>query len=72
MDTNVLSRSDMDTLIAIQKEVQTALHDEEFSNLLEYTEKLNEKFIANNISPGGCADLLAVTLFIDSLFPGDI
>ena len=29
--------------------------------------ELDRQFIARNLSPGGCADLLAVTLFLDSL-----
>ena len=34
---------------------------------LEQVAKLDRQFIERNLSPGGCADLLAVTLFLDSL-----
>ena len=33
----------------------------------EQIARLDQQFIARNLSPGGCADLLAVTLFLDSL-----
>lgn len=32
-------------------------------------EELDDAFIARNLSPGGCADLLAVTLFLAELYP---
>lgn len=35
--------------------------------LAAQTEALDDAFIARNLSPGGCADLLAVTLFLDRL-----
>jgi len=34
---------------------------------VEAIEKLDDAFIRRNLSPGGCADLLAVTCFLDSL-----
>ena len=34
---------------------------------LDQIAKLDRQFIDRNLSPGGCADLLAVTLFLDSL-----
>jgi triphosphoribosyl-dephospho-CoA synthetase len=37
-----------------------------FPTLQEIAE-LDRQFIEKNLSPGGCADLLAVTLFLDSL-----
>ncbi|MBO5347412.1 MAG: triphosphoribosyl-dephospho-CoA synthase [Lachnospiraceae bacterium] len=33
----------------------------------EQLEALDDAFIARNLSPGGCADLLAVTYFLSSL-----
>ncbi|MFW5715560.1 MAG: triphosphoribosyl-dephospho-CoA synthase CitG [bacterium] len=32
--------------------------------------KMNREFVKRNLSPGGCADLLAVTLFLDTLGKG--
>ena len=34
---------------------------------LTAVEVLNRKFVAENLSPGGCADLLAAALFLYSL-----
>jgi triphosphoribosyl-dephospho-CoA synthetase len=34
---------------------------------LEEIAELDRQFIERNLSPGGCADLLAVTLFLDAL-----
>jgi triphosphoribosyl-dephospho-CoA synthetase len=34
---------------------------------LHAMERLDDEFIAFNLSPGGCADLLAVTLFADDI-----
>jgi len=34
-------------------------------------EELDDALIARNLSPGGCADLLAVTLFLDKLERGE-
>ena len=34
---------------------------------LEEIAELDRQFIERNLSPGGCADLLAVTLFLESL-----
>ena len=36
---------------------------------LEEIAELDRQFIERNLSPGGCADLLAVTLFLESLCP---
>jgi triphosphoribosyl-dephospho-CoA synthase len=30
---------------------------------------VHEAFVARNLSPGGCADLLAMTLFVDGADP---
>lgn len=64
-DTNVIARSDLKTLQDIQNRVRRELKEEQDINkLLLFAEKLNSEFIMKNISPGGCADLLAATLFI--------
>lgn len=65
-DTNVLFRTDYASLLYVKEEAARIL-------LLggSYTEEgikalwaLNEDFTRRNISPGGCADLLAITLFL--------
>ncbi len=68
-DTNVLGRSSMDMLLKLQKEAemigQTPLKESE--TLRCRTAELNDWCIAAYISPGGCADLLAATLFLHKL-----
>ncbi len=68
-DTTILHRSDYDILECIQKEVRAViLKGGMFAKdgrglLLE----LNELFKKKNVSPGGCADLLAMTYFFFKL-----
>lgn len=65
-DTNVLHRHDFDTLNYVKECSKKAMklggmHSEEGRKAIE---KMNEDFIKKNISPGGSADLLAVTVFL--------
>ncbi|MBP2632657.1 MAG: 2-(5-triphosphoribosyl)-3-dephospho CoA synthase [Firmicutes bacterium] len=68
-DTNVLGRHDMETSTYVKVETQAllkaggALNTENIALL----EAMDDDFIAQNISPGGCADLLALTIFLFSL-----
>ncbi len=65
-DTNVLSRSNT----VIQGYVKSAaghvlkLGGASTREGMEALKKLNQKFIHLNVSPGGCADLLAVTILL--------
>jgi len=64
-DTNVVSRSDMGTLRALQAEVrESAFGESDPLRLMEYAARLDQKLIERNISPGGCADLLGATLMV--------
>ena len=65
-DTNILTRSDPETLSYVKREADRIL-----GLGGSYTEagmdaiiRLNEDFIKRNVSPGGCADLLAITIFL--------
>ncbi|WP_070000924.1 triphosphoribosyl-dephospho-CoA synthase CitG [Cellulosilyticum sp. I15G10I2] len=63
-DTNILSRHDMTTLVDVQKRAKEAL---ELGGIFTgdgkaYVEHMDRDFIRRNISPGGAADLLAVTI----------
>jgi holo-ACP synthase/triphosphoribosyl-dephospho-CoA synthase len=66
-DSNVFSRcgAEMQSIIAAQ--VQDLLN-RTFPMDFKEIERLNDNFIRENISPGGSADLLAVTFFIYFLF----
>ncbi len=61
-DSNILSRSNMDTLQDVQKKVKALLAKDIRS--LSDVEQLNQEFVQKNISPGGCADLLALSYFL--------
>ena len=61
-DTNILTRSNIQTLKEVQQKAKDLLENDE-KNLQDICE-LDELFIEKNISPGGCADLLAITYFL--------
>lgn len=62
-DTNIISRSSYETLKEIQEKLQAFIHAPT-KNYSSYIENLDQTFIALNISPGGSADLLALTYFL--------
>lgn len=69
IDTNIVARHDLDTLTYVQQYAHKTL---EVGGIL--TEKgrnmvfeMDRVFIQKNISPGGSADLLAVTFMLDAL-----
>lgn len=64
-DTNVIARAGLDALCQIQRDVRAFLKTQPSpAAILQYAAALDEDFIARNISPGGCADLLAVTYML--------
>ncbi|NGP61024.1 triphosphoribosyl-dephospho-CoA synthase CitG [Paenibacillus thiaminolyticus] len=68
-DTNIVARHDMDTLAFVQGQAQRVL---DAGGMLtdqgrQMIYKLDEDFIKRNISPGGSADLLAVTIMLDRI-----
>lgn len=65
-DTNLIHRSDRQTQLAVKAQV-SALLDETPYPSLDQIEQLDRAFIERNLSPGGCADLLALTYFLYSL-----
>ncbi|GHV19420.1 protein CitXG [Spirochaetia bacterium] len=69
-DTNIIHRSNLETLRRIQRDLGAFLEPNPgIEDLREKAAALNRDFIARNISPGGCADLLGVTLFLHGLLP---
>lgn len=68
-DTNVLGRHDMTMSKYVKRETQKilqaggALKKENIALL----QAMDDDFITKNVSPGGCADLLALTVFLFSL-----
>lgn len=62
-DTCILHRGGSEALDFAKKQAAFLLENGEIDDLY----KLDEQFISRNISPGGSADLLAATLFLDEL-----
>ena len=61
-DTNVLTRSDLQTLKWMQQQADHLLQKGRLEHHL--LQELDARMIERNISPGGCADLLALCLFV--------
>ena len=68
-DTNIIARSDYETMTQIRCQIQELLDSGlEHRDYISIIRKLDQEFIQKNISPGGSADILALTYFMDSLF----
>ncbi|MBD3190726.1 MAG: triphosphoribosyl-dephospho-CoA synthase CitG [Candidatus Heimdallarchaeota archaeon] len=65
-DTNILARHGSDTLTWVRKQANNLLLSQNpyTDEWLEQVKELDKKFIEQNISPGGCADLLAVAVML--------
>ena len=64
-DTNILYRAGADMAKWVKTDAQALLQD--FS--LDGVNRMNEEFTRRNISPGGAADMLSLTLFFDAILP---
>lgn len=62
-DTNIYYRKGEEVVAHVKQQAQEIL--DYFS--IDRVEKLNREFVKENISPGGAADMLSLTLFIDSI-----
>lgn len=62
-DTNVIHRVGYEQAQAVKREALEML--KHFS--IEGLEAMNRSFVSRNISPGGAADMLSLTIFIDSI-----
>ena len=65
-DSNIISRSNLITLQWAQKETRNVLEKGGAATAegLAAVWQLNEKFVEKNISPGGCADLLILSIYL--------
>lgn len=64
-DTNVYHRKGDEAVRQMKADAESLLGD--FSE--EKLRELNRRYNAQGISPGGCADMLALTIFINSIAP---
>jgi len=70
-DTNIVTRRGIDVLRDIQKKVGERISGfDDVDQYLQYAKELDEEFVRQNISPGGCADLLAAALLAHYILPG--
>lgn len=65
-DTNMVNRSSFERMKEVQRDIRSRLEDPQRSDaqLLAWATELDQSFIRENLSPGGSADLLALTYFI--------
>ena len=68
-DTNLITRSSRDTGLHIQREIRQLIRSEPYPDA-QTLAALDASFIAENLSPGGSADLLAATYFLHFLKDG--
>ena len=62
-DTNVIHRVGYDQAQQVKQEARALLDDFNLSAM----DAMNRDYIARNISPGGSADMVALTLFFNSI-----
>ena len=65
-DTNLIKRGGMETAQNVRQAIQTLLDADPYPDTEKITE-LDNDFIQKNLSPGGSADLLALTYFLHFL-----
>lgn len=70
-DTNLIHRSNRQTQLSIKQQISDLLHRDPFPPL-SVMEALDREFIEKNLSPGGSADLLAMTYFLHFLQPRNL
>ena len=63
-DTNLIIRSDYETANRIQKSLSAFLNHSDYEEQLSILPVLDDYFVSQNISPGGSADMLALTYFL--------
>lgn len=62
-DSNMIKRGGPTLAASVAAELRTVLERDPFPSLV-YAEALDRNFIRQNLSPGGCADLLAAAYFL--------
>lgn len=65
-DTNLIHRSSLEQQKAVAENLANLIKENPYPSK-EILKQLDDNFIEKNLSPGGCADLLAITYFIHLL-----
>lgn len=65
-DTCVIRRAGKERALQVKREAMAALEELPFP---EGVKELCQRYAAEGISPGGAADMLALTLFMDRIIP---
>lgn len=63
-DTNLITRGNFEISIKVRTALSEFLHDSSYEKQLEILPLLDHYFIEKNLSPGGSADMLALTYFL--------
>ncbi len=64
-DTNIISRTDINTQERVQNNIKNIIEQNKIEKIsISDIENIDKQFIGMNISPGGCADLLAITYML--------
>lgn len=65
-DTNLIRRCGRDQQLVLRQRIRQMLEDDPYPELHKLL-TLDREFIERNLSPGGCADLLAVVYFLHNI-----
>lgn len=65
-DTNIIARGGLEGARYARERVRRLLEAEPWPDM-QHVQELDDWFIERNLSPGGCADLLAATMLLNEL-----
>lgn len=67
-DSNLITRSDYQTAQTISTQLASFLENSSYEKQLEVLPVIDKEFVKANLSPGGSADLLALTYFLYEIY----
>ena len=66
-DTTIIHKTDLDTLIIVKNDMQKIIASGGFKNNISFVKDLSEKYKRLNISPGGSADMLVLSILFENI-----